>query len=162
MADELELELDLEDQNLNNRAESRIKDLSSKAKTFATERDEAREALEAASTEKAALEKERDFFATFSDTATKFPGASEYKDAIKEKVLAGYSVEDATVAVLNAEGKLTPQVEVAPEPAPTQAAGGSAPTALPSSGTKVLGEMTRDEKRAEVEAAISRGDIFIS
>jgi hypothetical protein len=161
MADELELDLDLEDQNLNNRAESRIKDLSSKVRDTAKERDEAKEALEAAAAEKAALEKERDFFATFTDTATKFPGASEYKDAIKEKVLAGYSVEDATVAVLNAEGKLAPQVERAPEPAPA-AAGGSAPTNLPSSGTKVLGEMTRDEKRAEVEAAIGRGDIFIS
>lgn len=160
MADELELDLDTEEPNINNRSEERIRNLSSKAKTFAEERDTARAATEAAEAEKANLQKERDFFESFSDTATKFPGASDFKDAIKEKVLAGYSVEDATVSVLNAEGKLTPTVEKAPEPA--AAAGGSAPTTLPQGGTKVLSEMSREEKRAEVLAAIDRGDIALS
>lgn len=162
MADELELDLELEDQNINNnRSEERIRNLSSKARTFAEERDAAKAAFDTAEAEKATLQKERDFFESFSDTASKFPGASEHKDAIKEKVLAGYSVEDATVSVLNAEGKLTPSVEKAPEP--QAVAGGSAPTALPQAGgNKTLGEMSREEKRTEVMGAIARGDIFLS
>ncbi len=159
MAEELELDLDIEDQSIN-KTEERIKNLSSKVKDTSRERDEANAKAQAEADRASAAEKERDFYASFSDQTSKYPGASEYKDAIKEKVLSGYSVEDATVAVLASEGKFTPQVETVM--APANAAGGSASFQLPSGGSKTLGEMSRDEKRAELEAAIGRGDIYLS
>lgn len=75
MAEELELDL-TEDEPIN-KTEERIKNLSSKAKTFAEERDQARAAAEAAEAARVAAEKERDFFASFSDQAAKYPAASE-------------------------------------------------------------------------------------
>lgn len=140
--DELNLEIP------ENRAEKRIENLSNKVKTFAQERDDAMAKAKEAEAAKLNLEKERDFFASFSDAAVKFPAASEYKDAIKEKVMAGYTVEDATVAVLNAQGKLAPQ---APAELPLQPiAGGSAATALPMDGGRPLSEMSRAEMFAEL------------
>lgn len=157
---EEELELDLNEGQHINKTEERIKNLSSKVKDTSRERDEANAKAQSEAEARVAVEKERDFYASFSDQTSKYPGASEHKDAIKEKVMAGYSVEDATVAVLAKEGKYTPQVEQAP--APANAAGGSASFQLPSGSSKTLGEMSRDEKRAELEAAIGRGDIYLS
>lgn len=154
------LDLDLGNEEIT-RKDKRIESLSSKVKETSTERDEAKAKAEAAEAARLAAEKERDFYASFSDTATKFPAASEYKDKIKEKVLAGYSVEDATVAVLNAENKLVPQA-APPPPPPGPAAGGSSDTQLPSSGQKSVSEMTRDEKRAALIEAEKRGDISLT
>ncbi len=76
----------------------------------------------------------------------------EYKDAIKEKVMKGYSVEDATVATLAAEGKFSAPV------APRETiAGGSATNSIQSDGPKSMNEMTRDEKRAELLRAEAEG-----
>lgn len=159
MADELDFDLGLDDQNIN-RTEERIKNLSSKVRETSQERDEAKKAVETAESARISAEKERDFYASFSDATGKYPGASEYKDAIKEKVLAGYSVEDATMSVLNQEGKLAPQIETAPAPAP--AAGGSASINLPTGGEKSIAEMDRNEKRAALEEAVNRGDIYLT
>lgn len=150
--DELVLEQDT------NKTQDRIRNLSSKVKTTADERDQAKAAAEAADTARLAAEKERDFYASFSDQTSKYASASEHKDEIKEKVLAGYSVEDATVAVLNKAGKLVPQA--APPPAP--AAGGSAPTILPEGGSKTLADMSKEERKEELLKAIERGDISLS
>lgn len=141
MADE-DLELELED---NNDVEKRIKDLSRKVKLTSEERDEKQHLLEERDAQLATVGKERDFFKDFSDNVTKYPGASEYKDAIKDKVMSGYTVEDATVAVLAKEGKLTnAPAPVVPKDSP---AGGSAVTNV-GGGEKAIDEMTRDEKRA--------------
>lgn len=158
MAEEFELDLDLTEEPNINRAEQRIKDLSSKARTFASERDEANAKAQAEAEARQAAEKERDFYEKFSDTATKFPGASEHKDAIKEKVLAGYSVEDATVSVLNAEGKLPASPASAPEPPPS-AIGGSATTPPIQGPSTSVDTMSRDEKRAKLIEADGRGEL---
>lgn len=152
--DELDLTPDI------NRTEERIKDLSSKVKSTSEERDAANAKAESEAAARLVAEKERDFFSSFTDSIAKYPTAPQYRDKIKEKVMAGYSVEDATVAVLNAEGKLVPQV--APAPAPAPAAGGSAVNQLPQTGSKSVSEMSRDEKRQNLMEAEKRGDIAVT
>lgn len=154
-----ELNLDLGSEEIT-RKDKRIESLSSKVKETSTERDEAKAKAEEAEAARLSAEKERDFYANFSDMVPKYQSASEYKDKIKEKVMAGYSVEDATVAVLNAEGKLVPAAPVIETPPP--AAGGSATYTLPTGGAKSVSEMSRDDKRNALIEAEKRGDIALS
>lgn len=156
MDESLELDLDLgEDENINNRSQERIKNLSSKVKEAAGERDAAKAAAEAAETGRLDAEKKLSFLESFSDVSTKHPGATEYREAIQEKVLSGYTVEDATVAVLAAEGKYTPPaVEVPAE----NVAGGSAPIQL-TGENKTVAEMSQEERRAQLVEADKRGEI---
>ncbi len=157
MADEeLDLDLDLgnEDQNIkNNKVERRIKDLSEKVKLTSEERDELASAKAKAEAERDSLSKERDFFKDFSTSASKYPGATEYQDKILEKVKLGYTVEDATVSVLNAEGKFSPTAAESSRESP---AGGSATNSMKGDGDKTLAEMTQAEKRAVLEKELSR------
>ena len=156
MAEELELDLD---ENIN-KTEERIKDLSAKTKLAYQERDAEKAARETLEADKSKIEKERDFFASFSDQVAKYPGASEFKDAIKEKVLAGYTTDDATVAVLAANNKLMPQT-----PAPVvqaNVAGGSATNTMTDVSTKSVAEMTQAERRAELVKAENRGELGLS
>lgn len=136
------------------RVDTRLTDLSKKVKDTAGERDVERHAREAA-------EKERDFYKDFSQTSAQFPQANDHMEAIKDKVMSGYSVKDATVSVLNEEGKLMPPPQ-APPPPPRPAAGGSALTNPPEGGMKQVSEMSRDEKRAALVEAEKRGDISLS
>lgn len=147
MADE-DLELELED---NDAVEKRIKDLSKKVKLTAEERDEKQHLLETKDAELATIGKERDFYASFSDSVSKYPNASEYKDAIKDKVMAGYTVEDATVAVLAKEGKFagTPT----PPPPKENPAGGSSDINIGAS-EKTIDKMSQEERRAAIAEAL--------
>ena len=141
------------------RSNERIIKLNSEKKEAEAKAAEAETARATAEAATAAATKERDFYASFTQSTAKYPGASEYTDKIKEKVLAGYTVEDATVSVLNSEGKLAvtaPTVEVAP------AAGGSAVNHLPDGGQKTLNEMTRDEKRAALMDEEKKGNISLT
>lgn len=156
MADELELDFDLEEDPNINRTEERIRNLSSKVKAGAAETASEREARAAAEARADAAEKRAEFLDSFTGLAGKYPNATEHRDAIQEKVLAGYTVEDATVSVLNANGQLMPQAEIAPEMG--SQAGGSAATQLPTGDRPVSG-MTREEKRAALLEADSRGEI---
>jgi hypothetical protein len=73
--------------------------------------------------------------------------------------MGGYSVEDATFAVLGKAGKLgqAPTVERTP------VAGGSAVINAPmGGGTKPISEMSREEKRAALMEAEARGDIALT
>lgn len=159
MADE-DLDLDLEDSQ--NKVERRIKDLSEKVKLTAEERDEKAKLLLEQEAKIATIEKERDFYSSFADSTSKYPAASEHRDAIRDKVLAGYDVEDAVVAVLAKEGKLTTENRVPEVVVNESPAGGSATNTIQGGGEKTLGEMSRDEKRAELIKAESRGDLSIS
>lgn len=130
-----------------NAVEERMKNLS-KSKLEAEAKAETEVKARQEAEEKAKLaEKEADFYKDFSGSISKYPSANEYQDAIKEKVMSGYTVEDATVSVLAKEGKLTtPQ---APRQSP---AGGSAPTQIQSGGgAKTAAEMTREERRKSIE-----------
>lgn len=141
-----ELELDLEGSEDINKTELRIKNLSSKAKTFAEERDAERTAKEAETAARVSAEKERDFFKDFSTISSKYPNASEFQDQILEKVNAGYSTEDAAVSVLNANGKLTPQMQQQ-DARPITAGGGSAATIIADNAERPISEMTQAERR---------------
>ena len=161
MADGLDdLDLDDIDQDIErkNKVEKRITDLSEKVRLTSEERDELKGLLATEQQAKEAALKERDFYSSFTDATIKYPSANEYKDVIKEKVISGYSVEDATVAVLAKEGKLVmPEASTEPEPNP---AGGSAVN-QPPEGEKKLEEMSREEKREAIIEAERKGDITV-
>src|SRR3990167_248738 len=105
MADDLDLDQLEADREEKERAEKRFKDLSEKVRLTSEERDEKDKLVKERDEKIVGLEKERDFFSSFGDSVAKYPQASAYKDAIKEKVLHGYTVEDATISVLAKEGK---------------------------------------------------------
>src|SRR3990167_4121655 len=141
-----------------NKIEKRIKDLSEKVKLTADERDAEKRRTEEETTKSNNLQKEVEFLNSFGDQLTKYPDASSYRDKIKEKVLKGYSVEDATVSTLASEGKLTPK-----EVRIDNVAGGSAAVNQPvSGGEKSISEMTREEKRNALLEAEKRGEISMS
>ncbi len=161
MADELELDQLDSDQSsaeAERRESKRVKDLSEKVRLTSEERDEQKRLLEESLAKSQGLEKERDFLNSFGDQLAKYPEASAFKDKIKERVLKGYSVEDATTAVLVSEGKYTPPKVNQPI---ENIVGGSAVTSH-SGGEKQLSELTRDEKRARLLEAEARGDISVS
>lgn len=157
MAEDLEQSSQDNSQNENiNRAEERIKDLSTKAKTAYQERDEASAKAQAEADARQTAEKERDFFKEFSTLTSKHPNAAEYQDKILEKVKGGYTPEDATVSVLNAEGKLSPIVGTPVSPA--NAGGGSASTVIPQ-GERGADQMTQAERRDALLKANESGEL---
>lgn len=123
--------------------------LSEKVKQTAEERDSERSKRETA-------EKELEFYKGFSKLSSKYPNAADYEDKIREKVLKGYDMEDAAIAVLNKSGKLMPQ-KVERE----VVAGGSA-TTNPSQGSKAFKDMSQAERLAALREAEARGDIGLS
>lgn len=158
MADELDLDnLDNEIEK-DNRVEKRIKDLSEKVRLTSEERDEQKKLLQDKISENDNLKKEHEFLNSFGMQVGKYPEAANLKDKIKERVLKGYSVEDATAAVLVAEGKYSPPKIEQPI---GNFAGGSATTQHPT-GDKSFSQMTSAEKRAELVKAESRGDISMT
>lgn len=120
------------------RKDKRFTDLSEKVRTASEERDLAN--------------KRAEFAEGFVDVALKYQGAEEYKEQIKEKVLNGYTIEDAALTVLAGEGKL----KGAPKPT---IAGGSATTTPPSGEEKPLAEIPIDEKRELLLKAEQEGDL---
>ncbi len=148
---ELEVEL-----NQPSESETRINQLSKKVSLTVEERDAAKAEAETAQVGKAEAERERDFYAGFSDVVATNPQAKDHKDDILAKVKSGYTVEDATYAVLGKAGKLG----VPTETAQVQVVGGSA-TTNPTAGseTKTIAEMSLAEKRAALVEMETRGDI---
>lgn len=138
-------------------AETRIKELSSKVRSTSEERDEAKRLNDESTAKMGELSKERDFYASFSDVVSLHPAAKDHKDDILGKVKSGYTVEDATFAVLAKAGKLATQAPAAPEP--VNPAGGSASFSPPQTGTKSLSQMTSAEKKQALIEAEQRGDI---
>lgn len=124
------------------RSQSRIKELSDKYSATAAERDDKDRLLKEEADKRASVERERDFYSGFADSLATNPAAKDHKDEIKEKVMSGYSVEDATYAVLGKAGKLGARAPEMQSPA-----GGSSPTNPVQGGTKSVSEMTQAEKR---------------
>lgn len=122
-----------------NSAQERITELSDKVKTTAGERDVANSKAEEA-------ERRAAFAEGFVDIVATQPAAKEHKDEIREKVLKGYSVQDATYAVLGAAGKFGGTAVQSP-----QVAGGSAATAMPQGGMKEVKDMSQTERRAQLD-----------
>lgn len=143
------------DINNKNAVEERVRKAISDKKEAETRFEVEQKARQESDAKVAQMEKETNFLNSFSDVSAKFPTASEFKDKIKEKVMtSGYSVDDATVAVLHAEGRLTST--------PVQqgnVAGGSAPNQIIQSGNKTLKEHTSAERWEMLREAERRGDI---
>ena len=162
MSDELDLEQLDNEIETTNKVETRIKDLSSKVKLTAEERDAAKAKVAEALAQSANLQKEVEFLNSFGDVLAKpeFSNAAPFRDKIKEKVLKGYSIEDATISTLASEGKLTAsQKEVKID----NVAGGSAAVNQPiTGGQKTVSQMNRDEKRQALLDAEQRGEISLS
>lgn len=151
MADEFEeLELVSDEAEVQKKKEDkRLKDLSEKVRLTAEERDEKEKLLQEQSAKLEAAEKEKEFYKNFNTLTAKYPGASDYQDAIKEKVNAGYDPDDAAVAVLAREGKLPGQTQ-SPVAEAENPAGGSAANTIKGEGEKSPSEMTQEERRAEL------------
>lgn len=156
---ENKIDLDTLEENIinENKVEQRIKDLSNKVKLTSQERDELSKAKELLENEKEAVSKERDFYKGFNATISKYPNAGEHQEEILNKVKSGYDIEDATISVLAKVGKFT-----TPPPPRESPVGGSAVNSLPSSGTKNIAEMTREEKRSALLDAEKRGDLGVN
>ncbi len=153
--DDLELNLDSIEGQVEEKlkVKNRFEKLSEKVILTSKEKDEALAREKAEKQRADDVSKERDFYKDFSVNVPKYPHAAAYQDKILEKVRGGYSTEDAIVAVLNKEGKLTsPAPEQRPAP---QVEGGSAPTSF--EGTKE--PTTLEEKRAALLDADKRGDL---
>lgn len=130
------------------REDKRIKGLSEKVELTAKERDTYK-----AEAEKAA--REAGFYKEFAGMVSKHPAATEFQDQIKEKVMAGYTPEDATYAILAKQGKLG---QTAPVENP---AGGSAIN-QPPKAHKSLNEMTRDEMLAALKEAEKGNQLWVN
>lgn len=156
MDDDLNLDLDNIEANAENKikAKNRFEQLSEKVILTSQEKEKA-EALAKTNEERAIkAEKERDFHKDFSANVAKYPNASEFQDKILEKVNAGYSTEDAMVAVLAKEGKLQMPTESRPAP---QAEGGSAPTTM--EGPKDIKDMSPEEKFEALKELDKTGEL---
>lgn len=139
-------------------AEKRITALSGKVKDTAAERDAAMAAQKAAEDKAAAAEKKALFAEGFVDVVSTNPAAKEHKADIEAKVMAGYSVQDATYAVLGPLGKLgAPTIDRAPSPA-----GGSSANQIQGNAAKATKDMTGAELRAQLVEAQNRGDLYLS
>ena len=133
---------EIEDDNKESRSQQRIKQLSDKVELTAKERDELKTIREQDQKKIAELERENTFNSGFADVISTHTAAKDHKDAIKEKVMAGYSIEDATFEVLGKAGKLG-KVQ---ESTVTDVAGGSA-TTTPQSTQKEPKDMNQSERR---------------
>lgn len=128
-------------------AEKRIKQLSGAVKASAEERDAAKAAAEASEAKAVDAERTAKFYESFADMVSTNPAAKDHKEDILSKVKSGYTVEDATFAVLGKAGKLgSPKVE-------TQViAGGSAINQIQQPTEKTAETMTQAERREALMA----------
>lgn len=151
MADETTIQPQVQSDS---RAQERIRELSEKVELTSKERDEKDRILKETTDKVAALEKENAFNSGFADVLGWHSAAKDHKDEIRAKVLAGYSVKDATWAVLGEAGKLGGTIQ-APIASP---AGGSAPNQIQQDATKSVAEMTQQERR---EALTSDPNVLV-
>lgn len=157
MTDELNLDDIEKDITNKNAVEDRIRNLHASKKEAELKLETESKARTEAESKLAQMEKDTSFLNSFSDVTAKFPTASEYKDKIREKVNMGYSVDDATVSILVAEGKYTP-----PAPQRENIAGGSAANQITNQPVKKLNELTSTERWDMLKEAEKRGDIGLN
>lgn len=154
--DENQLDTIEADINKTNAVEERFKNLVGSKKEAEAKFEAAEKARLESEARVANLEKEASFLNSFSDVTAKFPTASEYKDKIKEKVMSGYSVDDAAISILVAEGKFTP-----PQVPMGTVAGGSAPNQIVQGG-KTVQDMSSADRWAALKEAERKGDIGLN
>lgn len=158
MTDELDLDLDLGDntEEIITRNKKKINSLSEKLGESEKEKADLAKAKEEAEAKANAATKDAEFFKGFNTISSKYQAASEYQDQIREKVMAGYELEDAAIAVLNREGKFTPALQA--EQRQPLAAGGSASIGITDNVEKPFEKMSRSELKSALQEAESKGD----
>jgi len=150
-----EEELELEVNEDITRKDNRIKSLSDKVKTTSEEREAEKARADKAEAERLTAQKDLEFYKGFNTVASKYEGASEYQDAIREKTALGLDIEEATMLVMAKEGKYTP---------PTQplvresAVGGSASTGINDTAERAVDKMTQAERRSALLDIEARGE----
>ncbi len=156
MDNELDLNLDDLDQNADKQLQikNRYQQLANDKRDLSQKLEAEGKAKAEAEAKLAQMEKETNFFKTFSQISSKHPEATNYQDQILERVNRGMDAEEATVAVLYKEGKLTPT----PAPKPPIAEGGSAVTNV-NVGEKSLNDLTMAEKLAELRELEKSGEL---
>lgn len=157
MENENELNLEeLDDIQENVERKSKIKNrfqqLTEKLSVTTKEKEENLAKVKLAEEAKTKAERDLNFYKGFSTNLAKYPQAASYQEQIKERVDKGYDAEEAILAVLAKDGKLTASTPTQPT---TQVEGGSAPTTFP--GEKSLRDMTPDEKLQGLMAADKEG-----
>lgn len=161
--DDLNLDEIEKDINNKNTVEERVRNLHAGKKEAETKFEAESKARQEAEAKIATLEKESTFLNSFSDSIAKYPTATQFKDEIKNKVMSGYSVEDATVAILHSKGQLGTAQSVAQTIERVEnSMGGSAPTQLANNAPKSAGQMTQAERLEGLREAEKRGDLFLS
>ena len=130
------------------REDKRLKSLSEKVELTSKERDTYKAEAEKAS-------REASFYKDFNGMVSKYPQAAELQDKIREKVMGGYTVQDATAAVLVNEGRF--QAPQAPRENP---AGGSSVNQPPK--VKSMSEMSQAERLEALKEAERAGQIWLS
>ena len=156
MDNELDLDLDGDkSQEIITRKDKRINSLSEKLGTTEKEKAELAKAKDEAEAKATAAQKDADFFKGFNQISSKYQGAGEYQDKIREKVMSGYDMEDAAISILAKEGKYQP---LAPEVKREMAAGGSAAIGINQMADKPLEKMTRAELRSQLQELESKGE----
>ncbi len=152
--DETKIETIETEINSKNAVEERVRKAISDKKEAEAKVEEAVKKQTETEAKLAQMEKDTQFLNSFTDVTAKFPTASEYKDKIREKVMSGYSVDDATISILHAEGKLSSTPNMG------NIAGGSAPNQI--IGQKTVQEMSSTERWAALKEAEKKGDIGMS
>ncbi len=154
-----ELNLDLDNIEANAQEKLQVKDRYAKLTERGLEAEKKAQEAEAKAQSEAnraaKAEKDLEFYKSFSQVSSKHPGASDYQDQIKERVDRGMDAEEAAVAVLYKEGKLTQSAPV--QQTRVDVAGGSALTNLGEGGSKSVNEMTSSEKMEALMQAEKEG-----
>lgn len=134
------------------RTKERIEDLTGKLESTSKERDAERKKRE-----------ELEFDLGFERVKSKYPTADEYREAVKKAAKSGIAVEDALIVELHKAGKLQTGSQKR-ETVERDAVGGSADTRgiENSSGSKSMGEMTHDERRALISELERKGELRLT
>lgn len=133
---------------------NRFQQLSEKLSLTTKEKEENIAKVRLAEEAQSKAERDLNFYKGFSSNLAKYPQAASYQEQIKERVDKGYDAEEAILAVLAKDGKLT---AFTPTQTPPQVEGGSAPTTFP--GEKSVKDMTPDEKLQVLMAADKEGNL---
>lgn len=160
MENEQELNLDELDQmetKSDNKLQikNRFQQLSDKVKLEAQEKEKAQAEAKAKGIETEQAKKQVEFYKIFSQLSAKHPEATNFQEQILERVNKGYDPEEATLAVLAKEGKLSQAQPVAKPVAPE---GGSAMTQL-ADGDKTINDLSREEKLTALKDLEKSGEL---
>lgn len=161
MNEELDLNLDELDQNADRtlQTKNRFQQLANDKRELTQKNELAEKATQEANDARAKAEKSLEFYKTFSTLSAKHPEATNYQDQILERVNKGYDPEEATLAVLAKEGKLSNQTQPLPPQRTPSAEGGSALNQL-NEGEKQLDQMNVKEKLEALQEMEKSGELL--